>query len=439
MTSLAPQDRCSQDKQIELVNIIGDPGARMLTRAMAMAKEHNAASAHKCLFVDFLSEEEPKKVTEALKHPGWVDAIQEELKQFAKKSMDIVYQMDIKSSFLNGKLKEEVYAKQPLGFESSEFSNYVCKLDKALYGLKQAPRACPDIQFLTCLYVRYQANSKESHLIAVKRIFKYLKDSDYAGCNMDKKSTSGACQLLGGKLVCWSTKKQKSVAMSSTDAEYVASARCCANILWMKSQLTNYDIIYEKVPIFCDNTSAIEISNNPVLRSRTKHIDIEYHFIRDHIMKGDIELYFIPNQYQLVDIFTKRLDEPTFKSLMVELDLLNIDDTKDEPLNGLLLWPTVEENGVTRSKKSSELSTTEDIQADCDERIQMLMQGMSLTKQERKCKLYDEFDKFAYRKGESLRDFYLRFSLLLNDMNIYNMKLEQFQVNIKFLNTLPPE
>nr|GEW16704.1 hypothetical protein [Tanacetum cinerariifolium] len=107
--------------------------------------------------------------------------------------------------------------------------------------------------------------------------------------------------------------------------------------------------------------------------------------------------------------------------------------------NGPLLWPTVEENGVTRLKKYSELSTTKAIQADCDERIQMLMQGMSLTKQERECKLYDEFDKFAYRKEESLRDFYLRFLLLLNDMNIYNMKLEQFQVNTKFLNTLPPK
>ncbi|GJU66426.1 hypothetical protein Tco_1252685 [Tanacetum coccineum] len=136
--------------------------------------------------------------------------------------------------------------------------------------------------------------------------------------------------------------------------------------------------------------------------------------------------------------------------------------------NGPLIWPSIEENGVTRPKKYSELSATEAIQADCDikatniilqglppevyalvsnhkvakelwERIQLLMQGTSLTKQERECKLYDEFDKFAYRKGETLCDFYLRFSLLLNDMNIYNMKLEQFQVNTKFLNTLPPE
>ncbi|GJT43881.1 hypothetical protein Tco_0952596 [Tanacetum coccineum] len=204
----------------------------------------------------------------------------------------------------------------------------------------------PDIQFSTCLYARYQANPKESHLIVVKRIFRYLKgtlslglwypkclgfdikgylDSDYDGCNMDRKSTSCACQLLRGKLVCWSAKKQQSVAMSLAEAKYVVVAGCCANILWMKSQLTDYDIIYEKVPIFCDNTSAIAISNNPVLHSRTKHIDIRYHFIRDHILKGDIELHFIPTQYQLADIFTKPLDEPTFKRLIVELGMLNID------------------------------------------------------------------------------------------------------------------
>nr|GFC01957.1 hypothetical protein [Tanacetum cinerariifolium] len=85
------------------------------------------------------------------------------------------------------------------------------------------------------------------------------------------------------------------------------------------------------------------------------------------------------------------------------------------------------------------LVSTHKVAKDLWERIQMLMQGTSLTKQERECKLYDEFDKFEYRKGETLRDFYLRFSLLLNDMNMYNMKLEQFQVNTKFLNTLPPE
>ncbi|GJU15266.1 hypothetical protein Tco_1143232 [Tanacetum coccineum] len=100
--------------------------------------------------------------------------------------------------------------------------------------------------------------------------------------------------------------------MSSAEAEYVVAAWSCANILWMKSQLSDYDIHYKMVPIFFDNTSAIAISNNHVLHSRTKHIDIRYHFIRDRILKGDIELHFISTEYQLADIFTKPLDEPTF-------------------------------------------------------------------------------------------------------------------------------
>ncbi|GKA86327.1 RNA-directed DNA polymerase, eukaryota [Tanacetum coccineum] len=107
--------------------------------------------------------------------------------------------------------------------------------------------------------------------------------------------------------------------------------------------------------------------------------------------------------------------------------------------NGPLIWPSIEENGVTRPKKYSELCSTKAIQADCDVKAtNIILQGLP-PKVYALCKLYDEFDKFAYKKGETLRDFYLRFSLLLNDMNIYNMKLEQFQVNTKFLNTLPPE
>ncbi|GKE48989.1 hypothetical protein Tco_1480247, partial [Tanacetum coccineum] len=150
-------------------------------------------------------------------------------------------------------------------------------------------------------------------------------DSDHAGCNMDKKSTSGACQFLGGKHVCWSAKKQQSVAMFLAKAEYVPAVGCCANILWMKSQLTDYDIIYEKVPIFCGNTSAITVPNNPVLHSRKKQIDFRYHFIRDHVLKGDIELHFIFTQYQVADNFNKPLDEPTFKRLIIELGMMNID------------------------------------------------------------------------------------------------------------------
>ncbi|GJU88979.1 hypothetical protein Tco_1301402 [Tanacetum coccineum] len=194
--------------------------------------------------------------------------------------------------------------------------------------------------------LRYQANPKESHLVAIKRMFRYLKGtpnlglwypkgsgfdlkaysgSDYAGCNLDRNSTSGGCQILGGKLVCWSAKKQSSVPMSSAEAEYVAAVGCCAQVLWIKSQLDDYDVLYDNVPIFCDNTSVIAILNNLVLHSRTKHIDIRYHFIRVYILKSDIELHFVPTELQLADIFTNPLAEPSFTILVAELGMLNIE------------------------------------------------------------------------------------------------------------------
>ncbi|GJS82736.1 retrovirus-related pol polyprotein from transposon TNT 1-94 [Tanacetum coccineum] len=180
------------------------------------------------------------------------------------------------------------------------FLAYAAYMDKALYRLKQAPRAW------------YETLSKFLTQHKFVRV--------YAGCNLATKRTSGGCQILGGKLVCWSAKKQNSVAMSSAEVEYVAAAGCCAQVLWIKSQLADYDVLYDKVPIFCDNTSAIAISNNPVLHSRTKHIDIRYHCIKDHILKGDIELYFVPIDLQLADIFTKPLAEPSFTRLVAELD-----------------------------------------------------------------------------------------------------------------------
>ncbi|KAI3685589.1 hypothetical protein L6452_34838 [Arctium lappa] len=352
-----------------------------------------------------------------------------------------VYQMDIKSAFLNGQIHEEVYVQQPPGFENSKYSNHVYFLDKALYGLKQTPRAwydrlsnfllangfergttdttlfykkrkgeillvqiyvddiifgstndlyckkfeslvksefemsmmgeltfflglqvkqttegifinqskyvsyilekyklcnsspmktpmvtgsklhadpegksveCklyigmigsllyltagrPDIMFATCLCARFQDNPKESHLYVVNRIFRYLKgtknlglwypensgfdlmaytNSDYGGCKLDRKSTSGSCQFFGGKLVSWTCKKQNCVSTSTAEAEYVAAASCCSQVLWMRTQLRDYGFDIDKIPILCDSKSAIAIYANPVQHSKTKHIDI---------------------------------------------------------------------------------------------------------------------------------------------------------------------
>ena len=409
---------------------------------------------------------------------------------FASHKEFILYQMDVKSAFLNGYIVEEVYVEQPPGFQDHKYPNYVFKLKKALYGLKQAPRAwydrlskfllqngfsigkvdttlftktkgvdliivqiyvddiifgstnvslceefskCmhsefemsmmgelnyflglqikqtkegifinqakyvkdllkkfdfegmkplstpmsssikidkdengkavditkyrgmigsllyltasrPDIMYSVCLCARYQSNPKESHLNAVKRIFRYLSgtknlglwypkgthidlfsytDADWAGCTIDRKSTSGTCHFLGFALVSWFSKKQNSVALSTAEAKYISAASCCAQVLWMKQTLLDLGLSYDHVPIMCDNTSAINLSKNPVLHSRTKHIEIRHHFLRDHVQKGDITLEFISTNHQIADILTKPLALERFASLRRGLGLLD--------------------------------------------------------------------------------------------------------------------
>ncbi|GKG02645.1 hypothetical protein Tco_0310281, partial [Tanacetum coccineum] len=131
-----------------------------------------------------------------------------------------------------------------------------------------------DLQFAICMCARYQARPTEKHLNAVKRIFRYLKgtvhrglwypkDSSFAltafaaGCQDTRRSTSGSIQLLGDRLVSWSSKRQKSDAISSMEAEYIALSGCCAQVLWMRSQLTNYGFGFNKIPMYYDNKSAL--------------------------------------------------------------------------------------------------------------------------------------------------------------------------------------
>nr|GFA74595.1 retrovirus-related Pol polyprotein from transposon TNT 1-94 [Tanacetum cinerariifolium] len=202
----------------------------------------------------------------------------------------------------------------------------------------------PDIMFAICMCARYQANPNEHHVSAVKRIFHYLKgtvnlglwypkdfgfdltaysDANHAGCHLDRKSTSGSVQFLGDKLVCWSSKKQNCVSISIAESEYVVISGCCAQVLWMRTQLTDYVFFYDKVPIYCDSKSAIAISCNLVQHTRTKHIDVRYHFIKDHVEKGTIELYFVGTEYQLADLFMKSLPEARFKFLVMKLGMMS--------------------------------------------------------------------------------------------------------------------
>jgi len=129
--------------------------------------------------------------------------------------------------------------------------------------------------------------------------------------------------LLGRSLVSWSSKKQNSVALSTAEAEYIAAGACCAQILYMKQSLLDYGVELDRIPLLCDNESAIKIANNSVQHPRTKHIDIRHHFLRDHVARNDISLCGVRSEDQLVDIFTKPLDESTFCRLRSELNILD--------------------------------------------------------------------------------------------------------------------
>nr|GEU30396.1 putative ribonuclease H-like domain-containing protein [Tanacetum cinerariifolium] len=281
----------------------------------------------------------------------------------------VVYQMYVKSAFLYGHIKEEVYVCQPLRFEDLKFPNKVYKVEKALYGLHQALRAWiasipietskplmkdenakdidvnlyrsmigsliyltssrPDIMFIVCACARFQVTPKVSHLHAVKRIFRYLKgqpklglwypkdspfdlkaytDSDYAGASLDRKSTTRGCQFLRSRLISWQCKKQTVVANSTTEAEYVAASNCCRQVLWIQNQMMNYGYNFMNTKIFIDNESTICIVKNPVFYSKTKHIKIRHHFIRDSYEKRLIEVLKIHTDHNVAYLLTKAFD-----------------------------------------------------------------------------------------------------------------------------------
>ncbi|GJS82985.1 putative ribonuclease H-like domain-containing protein [Tanacetum coccineum] len=187
----------------------------------------------------------------------------------------------------------------------------------------------PDIMFAVCACARFQVNPKISHLHVVKRIFRYLKgqpklgfwypkdlpfdlvaytDSDYAGASLDRKSTTGGCQFLGCRLISWQCKKQTVVANSTTEAEYIAASNCCGQVLWIQNQLLDYGYNFMQTKIHIDNESTICIVKNPVFHSKTKHIEIRHHFIRDSNEKKLIQMIKIHTDQNVVDLLTKAFD-----------------------------------------------------------------------------------------------------------------------------------
>ncbi|CAM8932015.1 unnamed protein product [Rhodiola kirilowii] len=200
----------------------------------------------------------------------------------------------------------------------------------------------PDIAYAVGVCARYQADPKESHLLQVKRIIKYMCgtvdfgiwytkdtnphlvgfcDADWVRNAEDRKSTSGGCFFLGNNLVSWFSKKQNSISLSTAEAEYIATGSCCTQLLWMKQMLYEYGVKQKDITLYCDNMSAISISKNPVQHSRTKHIYIRHHFIRELVEQKVVTLKHVTTDKQLADIFTKPLDAAQFETLRSSLGL----------------------------------------------------------------------------------------------------------------------
>ncbi|XP_048494446.2 retrovirus-related Pol polyprotein from transposon RE1 isoform X1 [Beta vulgaris subsp. vulgaris] len=220
-------------------------------------------------------------------------------------------------------------------------TNYTGMIGSLLY----LTASRPDISFSVGLCARFRSNPKESHMTAVKRILRYLRgtnnlclfypragafdskgfaDADYAGDLVNKKSTSDMVQFLGFCMVSWSSKKQNIVALSTVEAEYIAAAACCSQLLWIKQQLRDFGIIYDCVPIYCYNTSAICISKDPVYHTRVKHIHIRHHFLKDNVEKGLIKVDFYETENQIDDILTNPLNREKHEKMRMELRMLKL-------------------------------------------------------------------------------------------------------------------
>ncbi|GJU74618.1 retrovirus-related pol polyprotein from transposon TNT 1-94 [Tanacetum coccineum] len=269
----------------------------------------------------------------------------------ASKNM-IIYQMDVKIAFLNGELKEEVYISQPEGFVDPDHPTHVYRLKKDLYGLEQALRAWYNTLSRFLLDNKF---SKDDIIFASTDpkacdIFSKEMSSKFQMPMMGQMSVFSGLQVSqspGGIFINQSKYAQEILikyGMDTSDpvdtpmvdslkldedplgipvdqtrfrdadhagcqdtrrkAEYIAMSGCCAQILWMRSQLTDYGFAFHKIPMYCDIRSAIALYCNNVQHSRSKHIDIRHHFIREQVENGVVELYFVTTDYQLADIFT---------------------------------------------------------------------------------------------------------------------------------------
>jgi hypothetical protein len=244
----------------------------------------------------------------------------------------------------NVKLDDPEEAEEPEE-RNQNFANFgYATLIGSLMYLAIASR--PDIAYSVNKLAQFTSAPKPKHWTAVKRVFRYLKgtklmeltyggapeilntdlniycDADWAS-DRDRKSISGYVLTIAGGAVAWSSKKQTTVAPSTPEAEYIAAAHVAKQVLWHRSLLTELNFpLTTPSNIFSDNQSAIAIAHHPEFHARTKHIDIAVHFLRDHVKKGNLDLYYINTDYNIADIFTKALRKPSHENFTYELGVI---------------------------------------------------------------------------------------------------------------------
>nr|GEV98660.1 hypothetical protein [Tanacetum cinerariifolium] len=362
------EHRWTKDHLLE--QVIGNPSQSVRTRRQI------ESDGEMCMFALIMSQTEPKNIKEAMADSAWFESMQEELHQFIRLDEGVdfeesfapvarlevvglfivyvahksftVYQMDVKKTFLYGPLKKEVYLNQPDGFVDPYHPDKVYRLKKALYGLKQAPRAWYDelSNFLvsrgfsegsidpTSFITKHRGDILLVQVYVDDIIFGIqIHQSPYGiFINQAKYAQEILIKHGGDKLVSWSSKKQDYTLMSSAEAEYMSLSACCTQVLWMRTQLTDYGFHFDKIPMYCDSKAAIAISCNPVQHSRTKHINVRYHFIKEKVEKDIVELFFVGTEYQLADLFTKALPKERFKYLVRRLGIRCLTTKEQEVL-----------------------------------------------------------------------------------------------------------
>ncbi|GJV29133.1 retrovirus-related pol polyprotein from transposon TNT 1-94 [Tanacetum coccineum] len=262
-----------------LENVIGN-----LNQITLRSQAHNQSN-----FFCFISTIEPKNVNEGLTDDSWIVAMQEEINQFIVNDVWELVPQPRNMTIIGTKWV---------------FRN---KLDENCIVL--------EIRLgTTHLGLWYPKGTGIETVV--------YADSDHAGDYVDRKSTSGICTFVGCCLTSWFSKKQTALAISTTEAEYVSAGKACQQALWMKQALIDYDVRLDDVPIMCDNKGAIDLSKNPVQHSRTKHIEIRHHFLRDNVQKGHISIEKVPSVDNIADILTKPLKRESFNYLRLGLGMM---------------------------------------------------------------------------------------------------------------------